>query len=161
MPSEPVEIAELIERIMSGDPWHASSVQKVLEGVTADAAAKKPLAQAHSIWELVIHMTGWTREVAARLRGRAAQEPDAGDWPTIGDVTETRWREAQSALFAAHRELADAIRDLDPAVLPRPVLDFRDNALGTGLTHYVTLHGLLHHTVYHAGQIAILRRALD
>jgi hypothetical protein len=161
MASELVEMADLIERIMSGDPWHGPSVKKVLDGVTADAAARRPLAHAHTIWELVIHMTGWTREVTARVRGRAAQEPDGGDWPAIGDPTEARWRDAHSALFAAHRELADAIRQLDPAKLPRPVVDFRDNAMGTGLTHYVTLHGLLHHTLYHAGQVAILRRALE
>jgi DinB family protein len=161
MASEPVEIADLMERIISGDPWHGPSVKKVLDGVTADAATRRPLANAHSIWELVIHMTGWTREVTARLRGRAAQEPEAGDWPAIGDPTDARWRDAQSALFVAHRELAETIRQLDPAMLWRPVLDFRDNALGTGLTHYVTLHGLLHHTLYHAGQVAILRRALE
>jgi uncharacterized damage-inducible protein DinB len=161
MASEPVEIAALIERIMSGDPWHGPSVKKVLDGVTAETAAKKPLPHAHSIWELVIHMTGWTREVAARLGGRKAQEPAAGDWPEIGEPTDARWREAQAALFTAHRELAQAIRGVDSTTLPRPVLDFRDNALGTGLSHYLTLHGLVHHTVYHSGQIAILRRALE
>ena len=161
MASEPVEIADLIERVMSGDPWHGPSVKKVLDGVTAAAAAKKTVPNAHSIWELVIHMTGWTREVAARLGGRAAQEPEAGDWPEIGEPSEARWREAQAALFAAHRELAAAIRRLDPDTLPRPVRDFRDDALGTGLSHYLTLHGLVHHTLYHSGQIAILKRSLE
>ena len=113
------------------------------------------------MWELVLHMTGWAREVTARLSGRPAQEPDEGDWPAIGEPTPARWREAQMALFAAHRDLAAAVREMDRAVLSTPVRDYRDNALGTGLTHYLTLHGLVHHTVYHAGQVALLKRALE
>jgi hypothetical protein len=37
------------------------------------------------------------------------------------------------------------------------VTDIRDNALGAGLT----LHGLMQHTLYHAGQIALLKRYLE
>jgi uncharacterized damage-inducible protein DinB len=154
------DIAELIERVLAGDPWHGPSVQRLLDDVGADLAARRPPGEAHSIWELVLHMTGWAREVTARLGGRAAQEPEEGDWPTVGEPTADRWQTAQTALFAAHRDLIRAVRQLDPATLSRPVLDFRNNALGTGLSHYVTLHGLIHHTVYHAGQIAIVTRAL-
>jgi uncharacterized damage-inducible protein DinB len=157
---ETKEIAELIERVMTGDPWHGASVRQVLEGLDAEHAARKPVAGAHSIWELVLHMTGWAREVTARLGGRAAQEPSAGDWPEPSEPTPPRWHAAQSDLFAAHSDLVTAVRRLDAGMLTRPVIDFRDNTLGTGLSHYVTLHGLIHHTVYHAGQIAVLRRAL-
>jgi hypothetical protein len=31
--------------------------------------------------EIVLYMTGWTREVARRLRDGIAREPEAGDWP--------------------------------------------------------------------------------
>jgi len=157
---ETTQIAELIDRVMTGDPWHGPSVQTILTGVTADTAAQTPPGGAHTIWQLVRHMTGWAREVTARLGGRAAQDPQEGDWPEVGEATATRWQAAQRDLFAAHRDLADVVRQLDPGILQQPVLDFRDNALGTGLSHYVTLHGIVHHTVYHAGQIAILKRAL-
>ncbi len=157
---ESKDIAELIERVMTGDPWHGPNVQHVLQGLAPDRAALRPPGNAHSVWELVLHMTGWAREVTARLGGRAAQEPPEGDWPEVGDPGLERWKAAQSALFAAHRDLANAVRTLDDSRLAAPVLDFRDNALGTGLSHDLTLHGLVHHTVYHAGQIAILKRTL-
>ena len=157
---EPANIVELIERVMRGDPWHGSNITTILEGLAPEAAARRPLRGAHSIWELVLHMTGWAREVTGRLGGRAAQEPEAGDWPDIGEPTADRWRAAQAALFSAHDELIAAVRRLDPALLGRPVIDFRDNAMGTGLSQYVTLHGIIHHTVYHSGQIAMLKRTL-
>jgi hypothetical protein len=154
------DIADLIDRVMTGDPWHGSSVAAILEGVSATEAAAPGPAGTHGIWEIVLHMTGWAREVVARLSGRAAGEPEGGDWPSVGDPDATRWQEAQAALFAAHRDVSAAVRRLDAPILASPVKDFRNSELGTGLSHYLTLHGLVHHTVYHAGQIALLRRSL-
>ena len=37
--------------------------------------------------------------------------------------------------------------------------DVRDRALGSGISRYVMLHGLVQHHVYHAGQISLLRKA--
>jgi hypothetical protein len=158
---ETTAIADLIDRVMTGDPWHGPSVLRILDGVTAEQAACRPPGNVHSIWELVLHMTGWAQEVTARLGGRAAQEPAAGDWPAIGEPTPDDWRAAQAALFAAHRDLAAAVRHVDVSRLAQPVLDFRDNALGAGLSNYLTLHGLVHHSAYHAGQIAVLKRLVD
>ena len=157
---EPNAIADLIDRVTTGEPWHASSVRETLAGVTAAQAATAGPGGANSIWALVLHMTAWAREVKARLGGRPAQDPDKGDYPPIGEPTDARWQAAQAALFAAHEELAAAIRRVEPATLAAPVLDYREGREGAGLSHYVTLHGLVHHTVYHAGQIAILKRAL-
>jgi DinB superfamily len=153
-------IADLIERVAEGDPWHGPSVASLLRDISAASAAQPGPGGAHGIWALVLHMTGWAREVTARLGGRAAQDPEAGDWPSIGEPTPARWAEAQAALFEVHRQLARAVREFDVSRLATPVSDFRDNALGTGLSHYLTLHGLVHHTVYHAGQIAVVKRSL-
>ena len=65
-----------------------------------------------------------------------------------------------SAADGSRRPHRRRLAAIDAATLARPVLDFRNNALGTGLSHYVTLHGVIHHAIYHAGQIALLKRAL-
>ena len=155
---EQQHIADLVDRIMIGDPWHGSSVRDLLADISGADAARRPLAAGHSVWEVVLHMTGWAREVTARLGGQAAQEPDEGDWPDVGAPDEARWRAATAALFDAHRALASAIRTFDPARLHEPVLDYRSSSLGTGLSFYLTLHGVIQHTVYHAGQIALLKK---
>lgn len=157
---ENTNIAELVERVVTGDPWHGSNVEQLLRGVSADDAAKRPVPGAHTIWELVLHMTGWAREVRARLDGHDAQQPAEGDWPPMGTISEERWVEVKRHLFEAHNQLTAAIVALDNRSLDEPVRDFRDNALGVGLSRYLTLHGLVHHTVYHAGQLALLKKAL-
>jgi uncharacterized damage-inducible protein DinB len=153
-------LADLVERVVEGDPWHGSSVVAVLDGISAEDAAAHVVPGAHSIWELVLHMTGWAREVHSRLAGAPAGEPAAGDWPAVTVVTPAAWRAAVADLIESHRVLAAAIRAADDRLLVAPVVDHRDAASGTGLSRYLTLHGLVHHTAYHAGQIALVKRAI-
>lgn len=157
---EAERLADLVERVVEGDPWHGSNVVALLQGLTAMDAARHPVEGAHSIWELLCHMTAWCDEVRARLGGAPAGEPAAGDWPAVTDVSPAAWSATIAALVASHRALAVAIRAAGDAVLETPVRDPRNPPSGTGLSHYVTLHGAVHHTAYHAGQIALLRRAL-
>ena len=154
-------LADLVERVVEGDPWHGGNVMALLEGVTAADAARQPVAGAHSIWALVLHMTGWCDEVRARLGGAPAGEPASGDWPAVNDVSPAAWAASIDALVASHRALAAALRASGDAVLETPVRDPRNPPTGTGLSQYLTLHGAVHHTTYHAGQIALLRRVID
>jgi len=146
--------------VHAGEPWHAYSTRRILEGITARQAAATPGGGAHSIWEIVLHMTGWTREVVARLRGHEPGDPAEGDWPAPGETTEARWQAALAALDAAQRELSEAV-----AAVPNSDWDQRlgshDAALGTGKTRLETLEGLAVHHGYHAGQIALLKRLVS
>jgi len=147
-------IADQLERAYRGDAWHGPSVRAALEGVNAVMAAAYPHEGSHSIHEIVLHMTAWTREVTRRLGVGVAQDPEMGDWPEVGG-----WDAALAALDAANDELLAAIRALDPAQLDDRISDARDRALGSGVSRYVMLHGLVQHHAYHAGQISILKKA--
>ncbi len=158
--SEAARLVDQFQRAHDGDPWHGSPIKQILAGVTAAQAATRPPNGAHSIWELVLHAIGWREEVARRSTGEAAREPDRGDWPPIGDPTEQRWRETLAALDASHAKLVDVVRGLSDDRLFTPTNDPRNTALGTGVTYYELLHGIVQHDAYHAGQIAILKRVL-
>jgi len=157
--SEIARVIDQLQREHSGDPWHGSPMLSILDGIDAASAARTPIAGAHSIWELVLHVTGWKREVARRLGGAPAGEPAHGDWPPVGDVTGQRWQAALEDLDAAHRELLAAVGALPESRLFEPTNDPRNRPLGTGVSYYVLLHGAVQHDVYHAGQIAILSKA--
>ena len=88
------QLADLVERVVEGDPWHGPTVVALLDGMPARDAAAHVVPGAHSIWELVLHMTGWAREVQARLTGEAAGEPAGGDWPAVRDVSPAAWAAA-------------------------------------------------------------------
>jgi uncharacterized damage-inducible protein DinB len=158
--SELDRIIDQLEREHEGDPWHGSPLHAILQNIDARQASGKPIANAHSIWQLVLHMTGWKQEVTRRLSGAPASMPDAGDWPEIGEPTDARWYDALQDLDAAHRRLIEAVRNLPESKLYEPTLDPRNSPLGTGVTYYVLLHGIVQHDVYHSAQIALLKKAL-
>lgn len=161
-PSAREVIRDELARSYDGDPWHGFPLVKILGGISAAEAHRHPIPGAHSVWELVLHMAAWTGEVRRRLEGGAPGEPAEGDWPVPPPSADDRaWSDARSRLRAAHEALLAALARTPPAQLPRVVgSPKRDPAMGTGVTHEIMLHGLAQHHAYHAGQIAILRRAL-
>ncbi len=158
--SEVSRIIDALEREYDGDPWHGSPLVEILNGVSAAQACARPLASAHSIWELVLHVTSWKNEVRLRLSGSPAGEPKEGDWPEVGEPSEERWHDALERLRRAQRDLLADIQTLPEAKLFAPTNDTRDRAAGAGVTHYVLLLGSIQHDVYHAGQIALLKKGL-
>jgi len=157
------EAARLIDQFIrahDGDVWHGSPLKTNLEGITAEQAAKRPPNGAHSIWELVLHATGWRNEVSRRATGQPAGEPPEGDWPDVGDPSPARWQAALDALDASHRELVKIVSGMSDEQLLKPTNDPRDRPLGTGVSYYELLHGIVQHDAYHSGQIAILRKIL-
>lgn len=147
-----------LHQIYDGDPWHGSSIKAVLDGIDAHTAASRPVPRAHSIWELLLHMTSWTREVSSRVSGADAKDPV--DWPEPGFAGgAAAWDAAKRDFRAAHAELEEKVARLQPSELLRWVGDQRDPKLGTGLPVGTVIRGLLQHHAYHQGQIAMLRRA--
>jgi uncharacterized damage-inducible protein DinB len=160
MTSESQRLIDQFKRAHDGDPWHGSPVREILKGVTPEQAARRPPNGAHSIWELVLHMTGWRNEAARRARGEPAAEPAGGDYPHVGDPTATRWTDALDALDVSHARLVTAVQGMSDDDLLNPTNDPRNRPLGTGVSYYELLHGVVQHDAYHAGQIAILKKIL-
>ena len=154
-------LKEDLRKVYDGDPWHGSSITDVLKGVDANTAGLTSVPHGHTIWEIVLHMTGWTREVTSRVRGAAPKSPPE-DWPAPrtggGDAA---WRSALEDLAVAQRELESAVDSLQADELIRWIGDQRDPALGAGVTVGTLIRGLLQHHTYHEGQISLLKRAAE
>ena len=141
MTTEAARIADDIRRAYDGNPWHGLSVTAILEGVTAAQAAARPIPDAHTIWELVLHMAAWAGEVTRRLGGAAPAEPAEGDWPAMPpEPTEAAWAQARARLGEAHADLTAAVAAMEQITGPD--------------AH--TANGLLQHDAYHSGQVSLL-----
>jgi uncharacterized damage-inducible protein DinB len=148
----------LFRQAMDGQPWHGPSLAIVLQGVDARTAAARPIDGAHSIWEITLHLTGWTREVSNRLRGRSPGIPPEGDWPKSESIDENRWKAVRADLFEAHQELIAELLRLPPSRLDENVGAERDAPLGSGVSYREMVLGALQHDAYHSGQMAVLQK---
>jgi uncharacterized damage-inducible protein DinB len=135
-----------------GNAWHGPSVLEVLSGVDATTAAAHPIPGAHSIWELVLHLTATQEVILRRIRGESAGLKDEEFWPAVPAVSAPAWTETVERLKGQEAELQKAI-----SAFPEERLDARLTAEGTSA--YNNFHGHVQHNAYHAGQIALLKKA--
>ena len=152
-------ILDQLQRAFDGDAWYGPSLNDALDGVDARQAVRRPIAEGHNIAEIAQHAAVWTREIARRLRTGVAQDLEEPDWTETTALDEEEWAALLDGLDAAHAGLVAEVTRLTDADLERMIGDERDRALGSGISRYVMLHGLVQHHVYHAGQIALLRKA--
>lgn len=146
------EIIEELRAVYDGVAWHADSVTEILDGISAQQAVRRPIPDAHTVWEIVLHITGWNDVWAERLDGRNVLEPPAGDFPDTGE-DEQAWTAALEELERSHLNLIEKIgnvRDEDVS------LEF----MGKGYPLGFFLDGIVRHLVYHSGQIGLLKKAL-
>jgi len=149
--SEIQTIIDELKNIHDGDAWHGPSLKEILSGVSAEQAAAKRLANAHSIWELTLHVGAWEDVFMRRLGGLQMKEPEEGDFPAVTDASEEAWRRTLTRFDETHRRLIDAVSELTDERLSEIVP-------GKDYTIEYMLRGLMRHHVYHAGQIALLKK---
>src|SRR5262245_61760240 len=148
------EIARIVEQLTEvhdGNAWHGPSVREALEGVSAAGAATRPVGAAHSVWEIVHHMRVTDELVRTRLSGEDA--PGDDDWPTLTDTSEKAWRAAVAGLEKTQQGLRAAASNVPDARL-------HEKIPGQEQTYWQNLLGVMHHDLYHAGQISLLKKGL-
>jgi uncharacterized damage-inducible protein DinB len=146
-------LAEQLRRAFDGDAWHGPAVLELLAVVDAATAAAKPVHEAHSIWELVLHIAVWDDAALRRLDGKVWQPEGTDNFPIPPRPTEAAWRKAIADAKRTHNLLVKTVVSL-------PESRLRDQVPGKKYDFYHMLHGIAQHELYHAGQIAILKKAV-
>lgn len=153
--SEVDRMTDQLRRAFEGDAWHGPAVRELLADVTAEQAARRPLARAHTIWEIVLHINAWESIVRRRLSGeRIVEVPKEQDWPPVRDTSEVAWKKTLEELEDGHRQLRQAVSRLTDERL-------QEKPPGKAHPIYVEVHGVIQHDLYHAGQIAVLKKAFS
>jgi len=148
--SEIDRITDQMTKAYEGNAWHGPALRELLNTVTAETAAAKPLPDRHNIWEIVLHVAAWKRVVARRIKGEAVKDPPEGDWPPLPAPGADSWQKSLRHLDTSHRQLLEATRSLNDQRL-------EEKTPGTEYSLYFLLHGAIQHDLYHAGQVALLR----
>ena len=149
--SEPALIAEQLRRAFEGEAWHGPAMLELLQDVDAARAAARRVPEAHSIWELVLHVAVWDAVACRRLAGEKCQPTGAANFPPMPKPSEAAWRKAVAQAKRAHEVLVKTV-----AALPESRL--RERVPGKKYDFYFMLHGVAQHELYHAGQIAIMKK---
>src|SRR5580765_2437134 len=156
MHSTAAQLSNHIKRTVAGPMWHGPALDELLASVSSDQAAARPITGAHSIWEIVLHVTAWAEIALARLHGQRTGDPAPDeDWPPVrGSDAAANWQAALERLRESYRALATDTRRLEPSA-------FDEKVAGADYSVSNLLHGVSEHGAYHGGQIALLKRAWE
>jgi len=150
--SEAARIADQLRRAFDGSAWHGPALLELLADVDAATAAAKPLKDVHNIWELALHIAAWDAVGSRRLAGEKTQPKGGDNFPLVPKPTAANWRQAIRQVSQAHRALVKTVESLPDSRL-------WERVPGKRYDFYHMLHGIAQHELYHAGQIAILKKA--
>jgi hypothetical protein len=154
MMGERERIEDQLRRGLEGGAWHGPAVLELLAGVIAAQAHARPIPGARGIWELVLHLGVAYRLVLRRLRGDATQLAPEEDWPPVPEPSEANWAAAVEGLRSLNAEIRRAVIGFDPGQPGAPLV------ADPPYSAYTQFVGLTQHDLYHAGQIALLKRGL-
>ena len=151
--TEVKRILDQLKRSFEGEAWHGPSVREVLANVDAEKASKHPIPAAHSIWEITLHIAAWQHFVCKRLQGEHFEATPEQDWPLTSASNDDAWQDTLNHLESGYQKLLTEVmklsdEDLDKFIVP-----------GKEYNYYFMIHGVIQHNLFHAGQIAMLKKA--
>jgi hypothetical protein len=155
MKMETFRIADQVRRAFGGDPWHGPALSELVEGISCELALARILVSAHSIWELVLHIDLWVTVACDATAGSPMPRlyGTEKDWPPVEDGSASAWARAREHLLESGERLARAIEGFDDERL-------KEIVPGRDYDFYYLFHGVVQHSLYHGGQIAMLKRAV-
>jgi uncharacterized damage-inducible protein DinB len=154
MNPESIRIAAQLRHAFTGQPWHGPPLSELLADVTPEQACARPTAGTHNIQELVLHIDVWLRAALDAAQGIAMPKlyRTEKDWQVVTETDAAAWANATRRLFAGAEQFAQAIADFTDVRL-------QDIVPGREYDFYFLFHDIVQHSLYHAGQIALLRSA--
>jgi uncharacterized damage-inducible protein DinB len=153
--SQSAQLADQIRRAFDGEAWHGDSVLEILADLDAATAAAHPIEGAHSVWELVLHIACWDEVTIQRAGGKAVMPSEEQNFPPVKDTSEAAWKKAVEQLKSTHRRLVETVAAFPDARLQEQIPGKAEE----GYDFYHLFSGIVQHELYHAGQIALLKKA--
>jgi uncharacterized damage-inducible protein DinB len=131
-------------------------VMKLLHDVDDSIVYKNPNENSHSLIELLYHMNTWAAFTLNRME-KSTKENSADfeklDWRKI-DPSEHTWEKGIAQFKVTHDLIIELLETKDDEFLSEKV-DERKYDFGS------LLQGIIHHDIYHIGQIAYVKKLLS
>jgi len=144
MKTEIQKIIDIVTHTFEKDAWHGPAVKEVLTKLKPEHAGLT-VGNSHTIEELIRHMAAWRNYVIKKLQGDETFElSDADNFPT-----RKNWEEALRLLEESQTNLLAALNNTPDDVLSKKVP-------GRPFKFFTMLHGIIHHDLYHTGQIMMI-----
>lgn len=133
--------------------------EQKLKGITQENAFERPLENLHSVAEIISHLTTWRKETLIKLytgKGTITDEAEE-NWIGNEELVKTGWSVLLDEYKNSLKEIVDFLETKEDDFLKEKYYDtdFKGN-----YEYRFLLNGMLHHDVYHLGQLGIIIKLL-
>ena len=148
-------IIKQLEEIQHGKLWMGDTFKKKLDTITEEEAFIRPLPNLHSVAQLIAHLTAWKKDALLKVKhGKGTlTSDDVACWPSNSVLKDMGWEKLLEEYKKSHLDLVNILRTKDDAFLNQPYedQDFKDT-----FNYSFAIDGILHHDLYHLGQMGIV-----
>jgi hypothetical protein len=149
----PAQIAKHLRDVHFGGNWTTSNLKDNLADVTWQQATTH-VYSFNTIATLVYHINYYVSEVAKVLQGEPLTASDKYSFNTPLIQSDEDWQNLLNKTWSDAEKFASLIEQLPPEKLSK---NFTDEKYGS---YYRNLLGIIEHTHYHLGQIALIKKII-
>jgi hypothetical protein len=147
----PKQIAKHIRDVHTGGNWTVSNLKDQLQGITWQQATTK-LPSFNTILALVYHSHYFVHAILNVLHGKELDAHDKFSFDHPAVQSQDDWNNFLEKVFKEAEEFAALVEELPESKMWE---NFTDEKYGNW---YRNLSGVIEHTHYHLGQIALIRK---
>ena len=152
-------IIRQLKEVQEAKNWMGANFVDKLNPITENEAFIRPLPSLHSVAEIVSHLTAWRRDAITKIstgKGKLTED-SAENWLDNDALRRIGW----NAIMADHKnslaELIDFLRAKDDNFLQQK---YYDTDFKGDHEYQFVIEGILHHDIYHLGQLGIVIKLL-
>jgi len=147
-------IRQLLE-VQSGKLWMGDNFEKKINAITDEEAFLRPLPQLHSAAELIAHLTAWRNDTILKIKNARGELTDNGEnnWPDNDILKKIGWAVLIQSYRDSTFQIIELLKEKDDSFLNER---YYDQDYGDHFEYSFAINGMLHHDLYHLGQLGIV-----
>lgn len=153
-------IIQQLKEIRAGKPWMGNSIADKLNDLDETLVFQRPLENLHSVAEIISHLTFWRREALLKIKtGQGSKTDDDPENWLSNDILQLKgWDNIKKEYDDTLSELIALLEDKEDVFLSQT---YYDTDYKGDYPYSFLINGMLHHDVYHLGQLGIVIKLLE
>lgn len=152
-------IIQQYQEIQQGKSWIGSTYTSKLSQVDENDFFIRPIEGLHSIAEIISHLTLWRKETILKIQtGKGSKTDDCEEnWLSNDKLESLGWQYIKSEYDKTLTDLIDLLQSKEDTFLDE---HYYDTDFKGDYPYSFIINGMLHHDLYHLGQIGIIIKYL-
>ena len=156
------ELESLIQQyrdVQNGVLWMGANYLRRFNELEGKDAFRRPLPDLHSIAEILSHLTLWRQETILKIQTGSGSKTEECEenWLPNEKLIPLGWSTVRANYEESLETIIDLLADQDDSFLDQ---EYFDTDFKGHYPYRFVLQGMLHHDLYHLGQIGLILKYL-